>query len=253
MSSPEEPVNRSGNDDELFDEIREFLSEQSGDRIYEELSRAYALAQAFAERELTGRTEYSRMLRAIERLVEDSMDDPVGPELRARLAEVLYLYGLAHYSLLQHASDDSPTDEKESSSESARPLVIYDVWFPGEVALERSDEGCYLHISDGRLDVSLYLGETPNSRGALVDIVDHWGYAASNTEPTTDMPNLSSTIPLLTIELDYAGSEIVDASDHVDMLLFDDQGEPVVRVHARPADLRAMVDEMQAGERDSGL
>ena len=253
MSSPEEPVNRSGNDDELFDEIREFLSEQSGDRIYEELSRAYALAQAFAERELTGRAEYSRMLRAIERLVEDSMDDPVGPELRAQLAEVLYLYGLAHYSLLQHASDDSPAGDKESSSESARPLVIYDVWFPGEVALERSDEGCYLHISDGRLDVSLYLGETPNSRGALVDIVDHWGYAASNTQPTTDMPNLSSTIPLLTIELDYAGSEIVDASDHVDMLLFDDQGEPVVRVHARPADLRAMVDEMQAGERESGL
>jgi hypothetical protein len=254
MSSPEEPVSRSGsNDDELFDEIREFLSEQSGDRIYEELSRAYALAQAFAERELTGRSEYARMLRAIERLVVDSMGDPLGPEHRARLAEVLYLYGLAHYSLLQHAGDEQSQGDKQRTADSASPLVIYDVWFPGEVALERSDDGCYLHISDGRLDVSLYLGDTPNSRGALVDIVDHWGYAASNTEPSNDLPNLSSTIPLLTIELDYAGSEIVDASDHVDMLLFDDQGEPVVRVHARTGDLRAMVDELQSGEIEGGL
>lgn len=252
MSSPEEPVNRSG-DDELFDEIREFLSEQSGDRIYEELSRAYALASAFADRELAGRSEYSRMLRAIERLVEDAMDDPLGPEMRGRLAEVLYLYGLAHYSLLQHIGEDSGDEEKQRPQETARPLVIYDVWFPTEIALERSDDGCYLHISDGRLDVSLYLGDTPNSRGALVDIVDHWGYAASNTEPVSELPNLSSNIPLLTIELDYSGSDIVDASDHVDLLLFDDQGEPVVRVHARPADLRAMVDEMQSGERESGL
>ncbi|HEX2280506.1 MAG TPA: hypothetical protein VHG52_01965, partial [Thermomicrobiales bacterium] len=211
MTSPDEPVGRSGNEDDLFDDIREFLSEQSGDRIYEELSRAYALAQAFAERELAGRTEYSRMLRAIERLVEDAMDD-VGPELRARLSEVLYLYGLAHYSLLQHVADDSGDEGKERSPDSAKPLVIYDVWFPNDVALERSDDGCYLHISDGRLDVSLYLGDTPNSRGALVDIVDHWGYAASNTEPTDDLPSLASSIPLLTIELDYAGSEIVDAS-----------------------------------------
>lgn len=253
MSSPEEPVDRSGNEDDLFDDIREFLSEQSGDRIYEELSRAYALAQAFAERELAGRTEYSRMLRAIERLVEDAMEDPVGPELRARLAEVLYLYGLAHYSLLQHIGDDQTVEGKDRSDEPARPLVIYDVWFPNDVALERSDDGCYLHISDGRLDVSLYLGDTPNSRGALVDIVDHWGYAASNTEPSDDLPSLSSSIPLLTIELDYAGSEIVDASDHVDVLLFDDQGEPVVRIHARSSDLRSMVDEMQAGEREGGL
>ena len=252
MPSPEEPVNRSG-DDELFDEIREFLTEQSGDRIYEELSRAYALASAFADRELAGRSEYSRMLRAIERLVEDAMDDPLGPEMRGRLAEVLYLYGLAHYSLLQHIGEDSGDEEKERPHETARPLVIYDIWFPNEIALERSDDGCYLHISDGRLDVSLYLGDTPNSRGALVDIVDHWGYAASNTEPAADLPNLSSNIPLLTIELDYSGSDIVDASDHVDLLLFDDQGEPVVRVHARPADLRAMVDEMQSGEHESGL
>lgn len=252
MSSPEEPVSRSG-DDELFDEIREFLTEQSGDRIYEELSRAYALASAFADRELAGRTEYSRMLRAIERLVEDAMDDPLGPEMRGRLAEVLYLYGLAHYSLLQHIGEDSGDEEKQRPHETARPLIIYDVWFPTEIALERSDDGCYLHISDGRLDISLYLGDTPNSRGALVDIVDHWGYAASNTEPVSDLPNLASNIPLLTIELDYSGSDIVDASDHVDLLLFDDQGEPVVRVHARPADLRAMVDEMQSGERESGL
>lgn len=250
--SSEEPVNRSG-DDELFDEIREFLSEQSGDRIYEELSRAYALASAFADRELTGRSEYARMLRAIERLVEDAMDDPLGPEMRGRLAEVLYLYGLAHYSLLQHIGEDSGDGEKGRQSETARPLVIYDIWFPNEIALERSDDGCYLHISDGRLDVSLYLGDTPNSRGALVDIVDHWGYAASNTEPVSEMPNLSTNVPLLTIELDYSGSDIVDASDHVDLLLFDDQGEPVVRVHARPADLRAMVDEMQSGEREGGI
>src|SRR5690606_16045944 len=100
---------------------------------------------------------------------------------------------------------------------------------------------------------SLYLGDTPNSRGALVDIVDHWGYAASNTQPATDLPNLSATIPLLTIELDYAGSEIVDAGDHVDVLLFDEQGEPVVRIHARASDLRAMVDEMQSGETSPGL
>lgn len=253
MSSNDEPANRSGNEAELFDEIRDFLSEQSGDKIYEELSRAYTLASAFAERELAGRIEYSRMLRAIERLVEDVMDEPPTPEMRAKLAEMLYLYGLAHYSLLQHVGDESGDGEKSRDDDSARPLVIYDVWFPAEIALERSDEGCYLHISDGRLDVSLYLGDTPNSRGALVDIVDHWGYAASNTEPTADLPNLASTIPLLTIELDYAGSDIVDASDHVDLLLFDDQGEPVVRIHARASDLRTMVDEMQSGERENGL
>lgn len=252
MSSPDEPVGRSGNEDDLFDDIREFLTEQSGDRIYEELARAYALAQAFAERELTGRTEYARMLRAIERLVEDAFEEPVDREMRARLAEVLYLYGLAHYSLIQHVSDSTGDDEKDRG-EAARPLVIYDIWFPNEVALERSDDGCYLHVSDGRLDISLYLGETPNSRGALVDIVDHWGYAASNTEPPDDLPGLSTSIPLLTIELDYAGSELVDANDHVDVLLFDDQGEPVVRIHARTADLRAMVDEMQTGEQENGL
>lgn len=251
MSSSQDPAGRSGSEDELFDEIREFLSEQSGDRIYEELTRAYALAEAFAERELTGRSEYARMLRAIERLVEDSMDDPLGPEQRSRLAEVLYLYGLAHYSLLQHVGDE--TEDKTRAPEAARPLVIYDVWFPTEVAFERSDDGCYLHISDGRLDVSLYLGPTPNSRGALVDIVDHWGYAASNTEPSNDLPSLATNIPLLTIELDYGGSEIVDASDHVDMLLFDDQGEPVVRIHARTTDLRIMVDELQTGEREGGF
>lgn len=251
MSSPDEPVGRSGNDDELFDEIRDFLSEQSGDRIYEELARAYGLAQAFAERQLSGRTEYTRMLRAIERLVEDAFEDPLEPEMRGKLAEVLYLYGLAHYSLLQHASDDSSEDDKERAA--SKPLVIYDLWFPNDIALERSDDGCYLHISDGRLDVSLYLGDTPNGRGALVDIVDHWGYAASNTEATDDLPSLASAIPLLTVELDYAGSELVDASDHVDVLLFDDQGEPVVRIHARTSDLRAMVDEMQAGEREGGL
>ncbi len=251
MSSPDEPVGRSGNDDELFDEIRDFLSEQSGDRIYEELARSYGLAQAFAERQLTGRTEYARMLRAIERLVDDAFDEALEPAMRGRIAEVLYLYGLAHYSLLQHASEDTGDEDKERVA--SKPLVIYDLWFPNDIALECSDDGCYLHISDGRLDVSLYLGDTPNSRGALVDIVDHWGYAASNTRPTDDLPSLASSIPLLTVELDYAGSELVDASDHVDVLLFDDQGDPVVRIHARASDLRAMVDEMQSGERQGGL
>lgn len=251
MSPADEPANRSGNEDELFDEIREFLSEQSGDRMYEELSRAFAMAREFSERELVGRSEYSRMLRAIERLVDDVVGEPLAPPMRTRLAEMLYLYGLAHYSLLQHANEES--DQQQRDEPASRPLVIYDLWFPGEIALERSDDGCYLHISDGRLDVSLYLGDTPNSRGALVDIVDHWGYAASNTQPATDLPNLSATIPLLTIELDYAGSEIVDAGDHVDVLLFDEQGEPVVRIHARASDLRAMVDEMQSGETSPGL
>lgn len=253
MSPADEPANRSGNEDELFDEIRQFLSEQSGDRMYEELSRAFAMAREFSERELAGRSEYSRMLRAIEKLVDDIVDEQLDPALRSKLAEMLYLYGLAHYSLLQHASDDLNGEDRERQENASKPLVIYDIWFPGEIALERSDDGCYLHISDGRLDISLYLGDTPNSRGALVDIVDHWGYAASNTQPLTELPNLSTTIPLLTIELDYAGSEIVDAGDHVDVLLFDEVGEPVVRIHARASDLRAMVDEMQSGETTSGL
>lgn len=253
MSPADEPVNRSGNEDELFDEIRQFLSEQSGDRMYEELSRAFTMAKEFSERELAGRTEYSRMLRAIEKLVDDIVDEPLAPPMRAKLAEVLYLYGLAHYSLLQHASEEMNNEEQQRQENTSRPLVIYDIWFPGEIALERSDDGCYLHISDGRLDVSLYLGDTPNSRGALVDIVDHWGYAAANSQPVTELPNLSTIVPLLTIELDYAGSEIVDAGDHVDVLLFDELGEPVIRIHARASDLRAMVDEMQSGETSSGL
>jgi hypothetical protein len=61
-------------------------------------------------------------------------------------------------------------------------------------------------------------------------------------------PDLSNGAPLLAIEMDYAGSELIDASDHVDILLFDDQGEPVVRIHARDSDLRTMVDEMQGAE-----
>ena len=58
---------------------------------------------------------------------------------------------------------------------------------------------------------------------------------------------------MLTIELDYSGSELVDAHDHVDVLFFDDEGEPIVRMHARASDLRAIVDEMQAAERDDSL
>lgn len=256
MSTPGEPTGPFGSSDEekLFDDIRDFLSAQSGDRLYEELSKAYNAAEMFVDRELRGLDEYGRMLRALERLVEDQLGPGMDEEARAKLAETLYLYGLAHYTILQqataaHGEAVLPGDGEET----AAPLVIYDIWFPGDVAIERAQDGLYLHVSDGRIDLSVYVGAQPNERGALVDLVDHWGYAASNTEPSERDTDLSGTVPMLTIELDYNGSELVDAHDHVDVLFFDDEGEPVVRMHARATELRAIVDELQAAERDDSL
>jgi hypothetical protein len=241
-------------EEQLFDDIREFLSSQSSDRIYEELSRAFGAAREFVDRELRGLDEYERMLRGLERLIDDEFGGPVEPEARTRLAEMLYLYGLAHYSLLQQAMEGHPElAGVGEDDEIAQPLVIYDIWFPSDIAIERSQDGMYLHVSDGRIDLSVYLGASPNERGALVDLVDHWGYAASNTELSERDADLSGSVPMLTIELDYSGSELVDAHDHVDVLFFDDEGEPVVRMHARAGDLRAIIDELQAAERDGGL
>lgn len=248
MAAHNEPTDAGHEEDKLFEDIQEFLAEQSGDRIYEELSRAYGLAEAFAERELRGRPEYDRMLRGVEKLVDDIVGETGGPAARARLAEILYLYGLAHYSLLQHSHDDDDEDDDAGAGKLARPLIVYDIWFPADIAMEQNDDGFYLHISDGRIDVSLYLGQQINERGALVDIVDHWEYATANTRALPGGPDLTNGAPLLAIEMDYAGSELIDASDHVDILLFDDQGEPVVRIHARDSDLRTMVDEMQGAE-----
>jgi hypothetical protein len=241
-------------EEQLFDDIREFLSVQSGDKVYEELAKAYAAAQTFVDRELRDLDEFGLMLRGLERLVDDIFEDPVPEPLRGKLAEVLYLYGLAHYSLLQqtvgtHAHAAAEDDDEDT----AAPLVIYDIWFPSDVAIERAQDGLYLHVSDGRIDLSIYLGDTPNERGALVDLVDHWGYAASHTEPLERDADLSNSVPMLTIEIDYSGSELVDAHDHVDVLFFDDEGEPVVRMHARASDLRGMIDELQAADRDGGL
>lgn len=253
MSAPEE---RSGGsaEEKLFDDIREFLSSNSPDRIYEDLAKAYAFASEFVNRELRGIDEFERMLRALERLVDDAFGGTIEGEQRTKAAEVLYLYGLAHYSLMQQVIGGGViAEEDDDDDEPARPLVIYDIWFPGDVAIERAQDGMYLHISDGRIDISIYLGMTPNERGALVDLVDHWGYAASNTGPTERDPEMAGTAPMLTIEIDYSGSELVDAHDHVDVLFFDDEGEPIVRMHARASDLRAIVDELQSAERDDGL
>lgn len=253
MSQPEERPGGPG-EEKLFDDIREFLTEQSSDRIYEDLSAAYSYAAQFVERELTGIDEYGRMLRALEKLVDDIFGDQVQAEQRTRMAEVLYTYGLAHYSLMQQVfGEDGSGKDDDEDEDLSRPLVIYDVWFPTDVAIERSQDGLYLHVSDGRIDISLYLGATPNERGALVDLVDHWGYAASNTGPADRDPELAGSVPMLTVELDYNGSELVDAHDHVDVLLFDDEGEPIVRMHVRAADLRAIVDELQAAEREDSL
>jgi hypothetical protein len=255
MSGTNDRSSQSGpGEEDLFEDIHEFLSAQSVDRIYEDLASAYAMASAFVERELRGVDELERMLRALERLVDDVLGGEVAGELRTKLAETLYLYGLAHYSLMQQITGGGTAASGEGEDEeAARPLVIYDVWFPGDIAIERSDDGLYLHVSDGRVDVSIYLGMTPNERGALVDLVDHWGYAASNTGPIDRDTEMPGTVPMLTVEIDYSGSELVDAHDHVDVLFFDDEGEPVVRMHARATDLRSIVDELQAAERDDGL
>ena len=241
-------------DDQLFDDIREFLSVQSGDRVYEELAKAYAAAKEFVDRELRDLDEFQLMLRGLERLVEEVLGAQAPEAGRAQLAEAFYLYGLAHYSLLQQATGGRhATESDDDDDDTAEPLVIYDIWFPNDVAIERAQDGLYLHVSDGRIDLSVYLGSTPNERGALVDLVDHWGYAASNTEATDRDADLSNSVPMLTIEIDYGGSELVDAHDHVDVLFFDDQGEPIVRMHARPGELRGIIDELQAAERDGGF
>ncbi|HUG16627.1 MAG TPA: hypothetical protein VMM78_16605 [Thermomicrobiales bacterium] len=253
MSGSEERTGQPG-EEKLFDDIREFLSTQSVDRIYDDLAKAYAFASAFVERELRGIDEYERMMRGLEKLVDDIFEGSLPDELRAKTADVLYLYGLAHYSLMQQVgAGDDDIDLGDEQEDAAKPLVIYDVWFPGDIAIERADDGLYLHISDGRIDISLYLGVTPNERGALVDLVDHWGYAASNVGPVERDIDVGGTTPMLTIEIDYGGSELVDAHDHVDVLFFDDEGEPLVRMHARASDLRAIVDELQSAERDGGL
>jgi len=256
MSAPDERHGHSSGEEKLFDDIREFLTEQSADRIYEDLSEAYAFASQFVDRELRDIDEFGRMLRALEKLVDDIFGATEDPAKRAKMAEILYIYGLAHYSLMQQvfgSSSDAKSDDDDDDDETSRPLVIYDVWFPSDIAIERAQDGLYLHISDGRIDISLYLGESTHERGALVDLVDHWEYATANTGPIDREADLTDSVPLLTIELDYSGSELVDAHDHVDILFFDDEGEPVVRMHARATDLRAIVDELQSSERGGSL
>jgi len=254
MSAHGERSSHHGGEDDLFDDIREFLSENSVDRIYEDIATAYGYAAGFVERELRGVDEFDRMLRALERLVGDVLGDDVAPELRPKLAETLYLYGLAHYSLMQQiVGGEEEAAAGEEDDEAPKPLVIYDIWFPSDVAIERAQDGIYLHVSDGRIDLSVYLGVSPNERGTLVDLVDHWGYAASNTRPGERDSDLSGAVPMLTVEIDYNGSELIDAEDHVDVLFFDHEGEPVVRMHARASDLRTIVDELQAAEREDTL
>ncbi|MCZ2095593.1 MAG: hypothetical protein LC121_04865, partial [Anaerolineae bacterium] len=52
--------------------------------------------------------------------------------------------------------------------------------------------------------------------------------------PPGEPPNSGERItPVLTVELDYGGSELVDAEDHVDVLFLDHNGGHVV--HARRA------------------
>jgi hypothetical protein len=253
MSAPEDRSGQSG-EEQLFDDIREFLSAQSVDRIYDDLAQAYAYASNFVDRELRGIDEFDRMLRGLEKLVDDVYGGELDPDMRAKTAEVLYLYGLAHYSLMQQIGmSDNEEESDDKDDDAAKPLVIYDLWFPTDVAIERAQDGLYLHVSDGRIDISVYLGMSPNERGALVDLVDHWGYAASNIGPMERDTDAGGTMPMLTIEIDYSGSELVDAHDHVDVLFFDHEGEPLVRMHARASDLRAIVDELQAAERDGGL
>jgi hypothetical protein len=242
-----QPENQPNEEEDLFEDIRRFLGEQSGDDIYEDFRAAFQGARGFVNRELRSMEEYGRMIRTLERLLEDEFPGTFTGPLRSRLAEALYIYGLAHYSLLQQQgdTDDEEEGEDREEHETARPLVIYDLWFPQDIAIEGAQDGYYLHLSDGRIDLSLYLGSEPNERGALVDLVDHWGYAATNSPPG-EPPNSGERItPVLTVELDYGGSELVDAEDHVDILFLDHNGEPIVRMHARAAELRAIVDELQ--------
>lgn len=257
MSENPERDKHSDDDGDLFEEIRSYLNHQSGDEIYEDIRAAYQGAQGFVNRELLEMEEYKRMLRALEKLLEEEFSGMINPNLRGRMAEVLYTYGLAHYSLLQHPADEEEASSTESSDESregsgSRPLIIYDLWFPQDIAVERAQDGYYMHLSDGRIDLTLYLGTSANERSALVDLVDHWGYAAaSEAVPGAVQPGADRITPMLTIELDYAGSELIDADDHVDVIFFDNKSEPLVRMHARAAELRMIVDELQALEQDS--
>ena len=255
--NPERDQHNNDEEGDLFDDIRSFLNAQAGDEIYEDIRAAYQGAQTFVKRELTPMEEYSRMLRALEKLLEEEFSGMLNPHLRHRMAEVLYTYGLAHYSLLQNPAEESPEASPEMSGRDAagaesRPLIIYDLWFPQDIAIERAQDGYYMHLSDGRIDLTLYLGTSANERSALVDLVDHWGYAASaDNPPGTVEPGSERITPILTIELDYSGSELVDADDHVDIIFFDYRNEPLVRMHARAAELRMIVDELQALEQDS--
>jgi len=253
----EEPErrDRTGDEDELFEDIRKFLAEQSGEDIYEDIRAAFQGARGFINRELRSMEEYGRMIRTLERLLEDELPGTFTGTLRSRMAELLYTYGLAHYSLLQQqvGAELEADQEAEDDEDIARPLVIYDLWFPQDVAIEHADDGYYLHLSDGRIDLSLYLGTDPNERGALVDLVDHWGYAASNTPPGETVQSGERVTPVLTVELDYGGSELVDADDHVDVLFFDHNGEPIVRMHVRAGELRTIIDELQNIEREGEL
>ncbi len=255
MSEQPEHEGQPNDEEDLFEDIRRFLGEQSGDDIYEDFRAAFQGARTFVNRELREMEEYSRMVRTLERLLEDEFPGTFSAPLRSRLAEMLYVYGLAHYSLLQQSTGDEDEEtEEDEDQEAARPLVIYDLWFPQDVAIEQAQDGYYLHLSDGRIDLSLYLGSEPNERGALVDLVDHWGYAAANTPPGESAPPPSERItPVLTVELDYGGSEMVDAEDHVDILFLDNNGEPIVRMHARSGELRTIVDELQNVGRDGAI
>lgn len=254
----ENPERNQHNDEEgdLFEDIRSFLNAQAGDEIYEDIRAAYQGAQGFVKRELTQMEEYNRMLRALEKLLEEEFSGMLNPHLRGRMAEVLYTYGLAHYSLLHQPSESEEASPemtgRTGEGQESRPLIIYDLWFPQDIAIERAQDGYYMHLSDGRIDLTLYLGTSANERSALVDLVDHWGYAASADSAPSDAPSGNDRItPMLTIELDYSGSELVDADDHVDVIFFDDKSEPLVRMHARAAELRMIVDELQALEQDS--
>lgn len=254
MTENPEHQNPGDEEEDLFEDIRTFLASQAGDEIYEDIRAAYQGARGFVDRELRPMEEYSRMLRALERLLEEEFSGMLNPHLRGRMAEVLYSYGLAHYSLLQHppgSEEAEPGTGEPDTGSLSRPLIIYDLWFPQDIATERAQDGYYMHLSDGRIDLTLYLGTGPNERSALVDLVDHWGYAAASDNPHGEAQSGAERItPVLTIELDYAGSELVDADDHVDIIFFDPQGEPVVRMHARAAELRMIVDELQAIEQD---
>ena len=100
MSEHPEHENQS-NEEDLFEDIRRFLGEQSGEDIYEDFRAAFQGARGFVNRELREMEEYGRMVRTLERLLEDEFPGTFSAPFRSRLAETLYIYGLAHYSLLQ--------------------------------------------------------------------------------------------------------------------------------------------------------